>query len=48
MNGKIKQSGSYFILEGEKIGQGTEAAKAFLKEHPEAVKKIKEMAVQQL
>ena len=39
--GLIKQSGSFFTLEGEKIGQGTEAAKAYLKEHKEAISKIK-------
>ena len=44
-SGLIKQSGSFFTLEGEKIGQGTEAAKAFLKEHPEAIKKIKAEAM---
>src|SRR3989338_6491774 len=40
-NGLIKQSGSFFTFEGEKIGQGTEAAKTYLKEHPEAIEKIK-------
>ncbi len=40
-NGMIKQSGSYFTFEGEKIGQGTEAAKQYLKEHADAIKKIK-------
>ncbi|MEK7080542.1 MAG: recombinase RecA [Patescibacteria group bacterium] len=43
--GIIKQSGSFFTLEGEKIGQGTEAAKAYLKEHKEAMKKIKDEAM---
>jgi len=43
--GMIKQSGSFFTLEGEKIGQGTEAAKAFLKENPAAIEKIKAMAM---
>jgi len=43
--GLIKQTGSYFVLEGEKIGQGTEAAKAYLKEHPAAMKKIKDEAM---
>lgn len=43
--GLIKQSGSYFTLEGEKIGQGTEAAKTYLKEHPESMAKIKEEAM---
>ncbi len=44
-SGVIKQAGSYFTLEGEKIGQGTEAAKTYLKEHPEAMAKIKEEAM---
>ena len=43
--GIIKQTGSFFTLEGEKIGQGTEAAKAYLKEHKEAMKKIKDEAM---
>ena len=43
--GLVKQSGSYFTFEGEKIGQGTEAAKAYLIDHPEAMKKIKEGAM---
>jgi len=40
--GLIKQSGSYFTYNGEKMGQGTEGAKTFLKEHPEVVKAIKD------
>jgi len=39
--GLIKQSGSYFTYNGEKMGQGTEGAKTFLKEHPEVMKAIK-------
>ena len=39
--GLIKQSGSYFTYNGEKMGQGTEGAKAYLKEHPEVMKAIK-------
>lgn len=46
-SGMIKQVGSYFNFEGQKIGQGTEAVKAYLKEHPEAMEKIKNMAFQQ-
>ncbi len=46
-NGMIKQVGSFFNFEGQKIGQGTEAAKAFLKEHPEVIKKIKHSIIQQ-
>ncbi|OGZ84529.1 MAG: recombinase RecA [Candidatus Staskawiczbacteria bacterium RIFOXYD1_FULL_39_28] len=43
--GLIKQTGSYFTFEGEKIGQGTEATKLYLKEHPEAMEKIKKLAM---
>jgi recombination protein RecA len=45
--GLIKQSGSFFTFEGEKIGQGTEAAKTFLKEHKEAMEKIKKLSFEQ-
>ena len=44
-SGVIKQSGSYFTMGTEKIGQGTEGAKTYLKEHPEAMVKIKEAAL---
>ena len=43
--GLIKQTGSYFTFEGEKIGQGTEGAKTYLKEHPAAMEKIKQEAI---
>jgi recombination protein RecA len=46
LSGLIKQSGSYFTFDGEKIGQGTESAKTYLKEHPEIMAKIKESALQ--
>jgi len=45
--GLIKQSGSFFTFDGEKIGQGTEAAKAYLKEHKEAMEKIKKLSFEQ-
>ena len=44
LSGLIKQSGSFFTFEGQKIGQGTEAAKAFLKENPDVMEKIKAQA----
>jgi len=44
-SGMIKQSGASFSLDGEKMGVGTEAAKTYLKEHPEAIKKIKTAAI---
>lgn len=47
VNGMIKQSGSYFVMEGQKIGQGTEAAKQYLKEHKEAIERIKKSVFQQ-
>jgi recombination protein RecA len=43
--GLIKQSGASFSLEGEKMGVGTEAAKNFLREHPEAIERIKKGAI---
>jgi len=43
--GLIKQSGSFFTFDGEKIGQGTEAAKTYLREHKEAVTRIKQEAM---
>ncbi len=45
LSGLIKQSGSYFTLEGEKIGQGTEAVKAYLKEHKDVMARIKKEAL---
>lgn len=45
--GIIKQSGSFFTFEGQKLGQGTEAVKVFLKENPEVAKQIKKMVVEQ-
>src|SRR5579863_3319158 len=34
LSGVIKQTGNTFTFEGEKMGVGTETAKAYLKEHP--------------
>lgn len=45
--GIIKQSGSFFSFEGQKMGQGTEGAKTFLKENPEIAKQIKKLAMEQ-
>ena len=42
--GLIKQSGSYFTFEGEKMGQGMEGAKTFLKERKDVMAKIRKMA----
>jgi len=45
--GVIKRAGSWFQFETTKLGQGTEAARTFLKENPVVTKKIKEMIVKQ-
>ena len=45
LSGLIKQSGSFFTYGNEKMGQGTEATKAFLKDRPEVIEKIKEEAL---
>jgi recombination protein RecA len=39
-NGIVEKSGSWFAFNGERIGQGRENAKDFLKEHPEISKDI--------
>ncbi len=44
-SGMIKQTGNTYTLDGEKMGVGTEAAKNYLKEHQEAIDKIKATAV---
>jgi recombination protein RecA len=39
-SGVVEKSGSWFSFEGERLGQGREAARAFLKEHAEMAQKI--------
>ncbi len=38
--GVVAKSGSWFAYEGDKIGQGRENAKTFLKEHPDVMEEI--------
>lgn len=38
--GAVQKSGAWYAYEGEKIGQGRENAKAFLREHPDVMAKI--------
>jgi recombination protein RecA len=38
--GIVEKSGAWYSFAGERIGQGREAAKAFLKEHPETASQI--------
>jgi recombination protein RecA len=44
--GIVEKSGSWFSFDSERIGQGRENAKAYLKEHPETAEKI-ERAIRQ-
>ena len=39
--GVIEKSGSWFAFEGEKLGQGRDNTRQFLKEHPEFIEKIR-------
>jgi len=39
--GIVKKSGSWLSYEGDKLGQGTEASRSFLKENPKIAKEIK-------
>jgi recombination protein RecA len=36
----VEKSGAWFSFDGERIGQGREQAKAFLREHPEILQKV--------
>ena len=36
----IKKSGAWYAYQGEKIGQGRENAKTYLKEHPEVAQEV--------
>ncbi len=38
--GAIEKSGAWFSVEGERIGQGRDNAKQFLREHPELARKV--------
>jgi len=44
LHGVVEKSGSWFSYAGERIGQGRENARTFLKEHPETANKL-EVAV---
>jgi recombination protein RecA len=39
-HGLVEKSGSWFSFSGERIGQGRENARQYLREHPEIVKRI--------
>ncbi len=42
----VEKSGTWFSFEGERIGQGREQAKGFLKEHPAVLQKIEGQLLQ--
>ena len=44
----IEKAGSWYSFEGERIGQGRENVKAYLKEHPEVMDKIEGLLLDQL
>jgi recombination protein RecA len=39
----IEKSGAWFSFEGERIGQGRENGKQFLREHPELAARIEQL-----
>jgi len=43
----IKKSGSWYQYDNQKLGQGMEGAKAFLKENPQIIKKLKKAIIEQ-
>jgi recombination protein RecA len=40
--GVLEKSGAWYSFKGERIGQGRESAKEFLRAHPETAKEISE------
>jgi recombination protein RecA len=44
----VEKSGTWFAYSGERLGQGRENAKAFLRENPETFKQIEEKVRREL
>jgi recombination protein RecA len=42
----VEKSGSWFSYGGERLGQGREAARQFLREHPETASEIEKKILQ--
>jgi recombination protein RecA len=42
----VEKSGAWYSFEGERIGQGREQAKTFLREHPEVLQKIEGLVLE--
>jgi recombination protein RecA len=45
-DGIIEKSGSWFAFNGERIGQGRENAKDYLREHPEVMKEVERLVLE--
>src|SRR5829696_685265 len=45
-DGIVEKSGSWFAFKGERIGQGRENAKQYLREHPEVYKAIEQLTLE--
>jgi recombination protein RecA len=46
--GVVEKSGAWYSFGGERIGQGREAAKQFLKDHPETAQQIMARVMEKL
>jgi recombination protein RecA len=42
----VEKSGAWFSFDGERIGQGREQAKTFLREHPQVLQKIEGLVLE--
>jgi len=42
----VEKSGAWYSFDGERIGQGREQAKTFLREHPEVLQKIEGLVLE--
>lgn len=47
-HGIVDKAGAWYAYKGEKLGQGREGAKSFLKEHPEVAKEIRNLVLETL
>jgi recombination protein RecA len=45
-NGIVEKSGAWFGFKGDRIGQGRENAKDYLKEHPEVARAIEQLVLE--
>jgi recombination protein RecA len=45
-NGIVEKSGAWFGFKGDRIGQGRENAKDYLKEHPEVCRAIEQLVLE--